>query len=283
MPEPIQTSGPANRFAGRVSIVMPVLNQVGYTRGCVESLAPDLSAGAELIIIDNGSTDPTPAYLATLSTARAIRNDVNRGCAAAWNQGVNASTREWIVILNNDVLVGEGWLDGLGAFAENTGCGIVTPAIREGQLDYDFKPCAAEFVARMKNVSRLGAANGICFMVRRSVFERIGLFDENFRIGQYEDADFFLRARKAGIQLGTTGAAFLHHFGSITQKAVQKAAGTPDYAAENRAYFRKKWGVTRWRRFWQRFYEQTRVYLWSAREQRRFGSVLHEARFNPKT
>lgn len=261
---------------GRVSIVMPVLNQLSYTQGCLQSLKAELEAGVELIIIDNGSTDGTPQFLASLTGVRIITNNQNRGCAAGWNQGVEAATREWVVMLNNDVIVAPGWLESLVSFAEKEKLGVVTPGIREGPLNYSFADYAADYLSRMREKKRIGAANGICFMVHRSVFKKIGTFDEGFRIGGFEDADFFMRAKLAGFQLGTTGSAFLHHFGSITQIAVRKTPVANSYGAENRAYFRKKWGLTAPRRLWQRFTRLSRNAWWRFGEQLTTGHSLHE-------
>src|SRR5579862_7580944 len=79
--------------AAQVAVVLPVFNQLEYTRGCVESLAPDKTAGLELIVIDNGSIDGTDAFLSSLPNAKLVRNQTNLGCAKAWNQGAQLSTR----------------------------------------------------------------------------------------------------------------------------------------------------------------------------------------------
>lgn len=255
-------------------MVIPVWNQVEYTRGCLESLQPDLAAGAEVVLVNNGSTDGTRELLATLKDATVVSNDTNRGCAAAWNQGVAAASREWIVVLNNDVVLGPDWLKGMISYAEENNLHVVTPGIREGPLNYALPDYATDFVREMKEVERRGVANGICFMVRRAVFEKIGPFDENFRIGQFEDADFFLRAKAAGFQLGTTGRAFLHHYGSITQKAIRPRAGP--YEAENRAYYRKKWGLTAPRRLAARWRSRAQTWSWRAGEWLRHRHTLHE-------
>jgi GT2 family glycosyltransferase len=264
--------------ARRVSVVIPAWNQVHYTRSCLASLKADAAAGLELLLIDNGSSDGTAEFLAGLDGVTVITNPANRGCAAAWNQGVKAAAREWIVVLNNDVVMAAQWLDGMVGFAEEGGLDVVTPAIREGPLNYSLPEYARDFVREMQAVRRLGAANGICFMVRRKVFEKAGLFDEKFRIGQFEDADFFLRAKLAGFKLGTTGRAFLHHFGSVTQNAIQAdaVAGAGAYEAENRAYYRKKWGLTASRRLWQRWRQRAGGYWWRTNELLRHGHTLHE-------
>jgi GT2 family glycosyltransferase len=223
-----------------ISIVIPVYNQVHYTRICLESLLPTLAGQqAEVLVIDNASSDETAAYLAGCHGIRVINNAENLGCAGAWNQGIRETTGDWVIVLNNDVIVWPGWLEGLIAGATERRLDIVSPAIREGEYNYPINEYAAAFTAKMAAVARFGVADGICFMVRREVFTTIGTFDENFRIGQFEDTDFFRRAVLAGLRLAITGRSFLHHFGSVTQDAIQKKRTVRPYAAENRAYYRR--------------------------------------------
>jgi len=259
-----------------LSIVIPVLNEWHYTKQCLEGLRKTVSPETCIIVIDNGSTDQTPACLAKERDLRVIRNEINRGCAAAWNQGVRAFPAEWTVILNNDVLLPSGWLNGLLCFAEKNKLDVVSPGMREGELNYDLEKYAQEFVQKMKGTFRPGTANGVCFAVRHDVFDTIGFFDENFRIGQFEDTDFFLRARRAGFRLATTGESFIHHFGSVTQNAVRKEETALRYEAENRAYFRKKWNLTAPRRFVMRLKTKAAGFYRSHTERRKFGHSLSE-------
>jgi GT2 family glycosyltransferase len=116
-------------------------------------------------------------------------------------------------------------------------------------------------------------------MVHRRVFEAIGLFDENYRIGQFEDADFFRRATNAGFRLGITGRSFIHHFGSVTQKALGQGRVEKPYVAENRAYYRKKWRLTWWRRLIERRSRRWRELIWRVRERLFHGHTLKEKWF----
>jgi N-acetylglucosaminyl-diphospho-decaprenol L-rhamnosyltransferase len=259
-----------------VSIVIPVLNQLHYTKECVAGLAASLAPGVAVVVVDNGSSDGTAEFLATQPQITVIRNPENRGCAAAWNQGVRATSSEWVLILNNDVLVTEGWLPALVGFAEAHNLGIASPAIREGEFNYALAAYARQFTTEMRKVARWGTANGVCFLVRRRVFEAVGLFDEQFRVGQFEDADFFLRARKAGFRLGTTGSAFIHHFGSVTQDALRSDDPRLPYEAENRAYFRRKWRLGWCRRRWRRLYAIVASARWRWLEHWRHGHSLCE-------
>jgi len=287
-----------------VAIVIPVLNQLAYTQGCVRCLQPDLAAGVRVIVVDNGSTDGTPDWLATQSALTVIRNEQNRGCAPAWNQGVRAAkvpiknfgdealatggeakvlnknfadaVPDWVVVLNNDVLLPADWLAALLGAAERHGLDVVCPAMRERDQNYDFESYARDFTAKLGGVVRRGGAHGVCFAVRCAVFELIGGFDEAFRIGQFEDADFFRRARLAGFRTGVVGACFLHHFGSVTQDALSDTKKQRPYEAENRAHFRKKWKLGWARRRWEKAADGLRDWWWRTTERARFGHTLHE-------
>ncbi len=259
-----------------VSIVIPLFNQLEYTRRCLESLLVDTTWVKEIILINNGSSDGTAEYLATLKGITVITNSRNLGCAAAWNQGVKAASAQWIAILNNDIIVSPDWLHGLLEFAERESLDIVSPAFREGDFNYDITLYSREFTNHMGEVSRMGIAQGVCFMVKRRVFEVVGLFDENFRIGQFEDADFFRRAREAGFRLGTTGRSFIHHFGSITQDSIRSSRDARPYEAENRAYFRRKWRLTCWKRFLQRRSTKLQIFFWRNKEKVLYGHTLIE-------
>lgn len=285
-----------------VAIVIPVLNQLAYTQGCVRCLQPDIADGVKVIVVDNGSTDGTREWLATQPALTVIRNEQNRGCAPAWNQGAAAAgillnkqfpssgpastilrntqkTSEatgWVVVLNNDVLLPAGWLAALLGAAEQRGLDIVCPAMRERDQNYDFDSYARDFTTRLGGVVRRGGAHGVCFAVRRAVFERIGGFDEAFRIGQFEDADFFRRARLAGFRTGIVGGCFIHHFGSVTQDALSDTKKQRPYEAENRAHFRKKWKLGWARRRWEKAIDGLQAWWWRTTERARFGHTLHE-------
>ena len=189
---------------------------------------------------------------------------------------VRAGTADWVVVLNNDVLVTPGWLEGLLAAAEAEGLDIVTPAMREGLLNYELEPYAREFVRTAAGRSGGMWRTGFVSWCGGGYLNKIGYFDENFRIGVFEDTDFFERARLARFKLGTTGRSFIHHFGSVTQKSIRQEKTCGPYEAENRVYFRKKWHLNQIQRWIHRFKRKTRTARWSAMERRQFGHTLRE-------
>ncbi len=262
----------------RVSLVIPLYNQVHYTKQCLESIcAASEMHDIELILVDNASSDGTAAYLDTVDCQMIrINNNENKGFAGACNQGILRSTAPWIIVMNNDVIVAKGWIDGLMSAAREYRLDCVTPGIREGALQYDFTDYSQDFVRSMRQVLRRGVVNGICFAAKREVFDAVGLFDENFLYGQYEDADLFKRMTQAGFSLGTTGRSFIHHFGSITQKGMGVQNKVSPHVIHNKRYFIKKWKQSRIERLIIRNTMKLRVLVQSTLERYRYGHSLFE-------
>src|SRR5579883_1520521 len=103
---------------GLTSILVPCWNQREFTQLCLQALVRRTRPAWELIVIDNGSTDGTGLYLAGVRDGAAVpvtivSNAENRGYPAAINQGLELARGEFLVLLNNDAVVTDGWLDQL--------------------------------------------------------------------------------------------------------------------------------------------------------------------------
>ena len=104
------------------SIIIPCWGQLEFTQQCFAALKEHTRPGWELIVIDNGSTDGTATYLAGARDLASVpvtivTNSVNVGFPAAINQGLQLARGDYLVLLNNDVVVTDGWLDQLIALA----------------------------------------------------------------------------------------------------------------------------------------------------------------------
>lgn len=228
----------------RYTVVVPVLNELRYTEQCVKSLLDHGTPAEAILVIDNGSSDGTPGWLAAHPEIRSVRNAVNLGCGGAWTQGAllaQTAGSDWTVLLNNDVLVSDGAMDAMLAAADKHGLDIVSPALAEGALDYDFDAHSAAFVKAMAGTLRPGWFHGVCFAVRRKVFEAIGFPDTDRRLGGREDVEYLVRCKRHHVPVGTVGDALLHHFGSITQKAIKLETGQKDLG--DRDYFYARVGM----------------------------------------
>lgn len=229
------------------SLVIPVFNQLAYTKICIDSLLADSDRPAyELIVVDNGSSDGTREYLQNKSRElertndrlTPILNNTNLGVAPAWNQGLRAAASDMIGILNNDIKVTRGWYRGLEWALDFHKLGLVSPFASNGELGYDLDSRAEKFT--QKNRNKLWPDYDFCAVVlHRATFERLGFFDENYLVGGYEDQDYAFRMREAGIGFGVSGAAFIHHFGSQTLGEFKKRGDK--HASHNRDYFISKW------------------------------------------
>jgi glycosyltransferase involved in cell wall biosynthesis len=107
-----------HRSAGLTSIIIPCWSQLEFTQQCLASLKEHTRPAWELIVIDNGSTDGTAAYLAGVRDMASVpvtvvTNTTNLGFPAAINQGLRLARGEYLVLLNNDVVVTDRWLDQL--------------------------------------------------------------------------------------------------------------------------------------------------------------------------
>lgn len=207
------------------SITFACYNQVNYTRMCIESMLQIGDPLDRLVVVDNASSDETLTYLQSLPLGKVIQNKDNLGCGVAWNQGALEQQSDWTIIMNNDVVVSADWISGLILAAESNNLDIVSPAMIEGDLNYDFQSLAKAASLDMRNCVRVGWAHAVCLAVHKRVWQEIGYFRATPKLLGYEDTIFFHEARKAGMRIGTTGASWLHHFGSITQSAMKRERG----------------------------------------------------------
>ena len=255
---------------GLTSIVIVTHNQLAYTRQCIESIRFLTDEPYELVLVDNASTDGTVDYLRSIPDAALIVNDSNRGFPTAANQGLQAARGENLLLLNNDVLVTTGWLRRLlDALHSHPTIGLVGPVsnnvsgpqqIEAGysqlaELDgwswtrhSRFVPAAASSgLARPPEVggSRVEVDRlvGFCLLMKREVLDAIGLLDERFGIGNFEDDDFCRRATNAGYRSVIASNAFVHHFGSVTFRGSGVDFGA--VLAQNEQLYREKWGSER--------------------------------------
>jgi len=116
----------------KVSIIILTYNNLDYTRQCLESIFQKTEdVRYEIILVDNNSADGTRVYLKNLASEhtnlQVILNTNNEGFARGNNQGAAAAEGEYLVFLNNDVVVTRGWLRGLLRHVDDPNVGLVGP------------------------------------------------------------------------------------------------------------------------------------------------------------
>jgi GT2 family glycosyltransferase len=242
---------------GLVSIVMLSWNAPEFTVKALDSIRAHTAEPYEVIIVDNGSGPDTLAALAKIDDphVRIVYNGKNRGFAGGNNDGIAHARGDFVILLNNDVIVTPGWADSLvDAFRRIPGLGIAAPrsnlVVGTQQVDdasyRDESDMLAYALERRRAYRGKGyitdRAIGFCWCLSREVLEQIGALDEGFAFGNFEDDDYCMRVRAAGYLIYVCNDVFIHHFGSRSF-----AANKVDYTATietNWKIFSKKWGFS---------------------------------------
>lgn len=244
-----------------VSIILVTYNGLPFTRRCVESvLKYTVDIPFELIFVDNASSDGTPDFLRTLPQTQVVVNAENRGFAAACNQGLHLAQGNYLVLLNNDTVVTEGWLQKLLAHVQrHPNVGAVGPRSNQtGELQYDpeaegqyadleemqdyARRVAARYRGKSLEFHRLG---GFCILLKREVIERVGHLDERFGIGFYEDDDYCKRISKAGYGLLIAQDVFIYHEGGASFSGLTSGWANR-LMLMNRQRYLAKWADASW-------------------------------------
>lgn len=238
-----------------VSIVIVTFNNLPVTRLCLETLRKLTGyEPLEVIVVDNASSDGTREWLRE-NTARlgyrVFLNDSNRGFAAASNQGAGETKGEILVFLNNDVVVTPGWLGRLVSVLQLPWVGLAGPVTNaignEARIAASYVSAQQMLALAEENARRekgklldVPALAFFCVALRRSTWERVGELDERFGVGLFEDDDYALRVRNAGLRNVIVRDAFVHHWHEASFRALPSAEYVALYE-HNRALFKDKW------------------------------------------
>ncbi len=250
----------SGRVVPRASIVLVTYDNRELTRLCLDSLDratayPDY----EVIVVDNGSTDGTVTLLRDFAARdgrlRLILNPHNAGFAAATNQGIRAATGEYVVMLNDDTVVSTHWLARLLAplAAAGSDVGLVCPSTNrignDAQIVTNYRDLAGmERLAWQRNQEFGAAVRDLpmvalfCAAARRQVLLDVGLLDERFAIGMFEDDDLSRRMQARGLRTVCADGGFVHHFGQASFGKLDEDEYQRIWEA-NRRRFEEKWGA----------------------------------------
>jgi GT2 family glycosyltransferase len=230
-------------------IVIPVWNQLDVTKQCVDSIVRRTDVPFRLIMIDNGSESPTRDYMRGLAAEKGlnlllIRNGSNLGFVKAVNQGLKAADSPYVCIMNNDTVATAGWLDEMmDVMRSDRRLGVLNPSSNtSGQFPQpggSIDEYAASLKGSRGRIQELNLARGFCMLIRRELLDRIGLLDENYGIGYFEETDFSKRAQAAGFRIARAKAAYVYHKEGTTFKEMKDRDAI---FRQNEDIYFKKWG-----------------------------------------
>lgn len=222
-----------------VSIILAPHNGMKHIPACLDSVLAQAYRHAEIIIVDNASTDGTPEYVKhNYPQVRLIRSEENLAYGRGNNLGASVAKGDLLLFLNHDTEVTKDFLaelvramekwpaigvaqskifmasspdliDSAGAYLTRTGMWFHSG---RGELDGS---------ADREPVDILGAA-GACVVVRRDVFEALGGFDPDFVI-YFDDADFSWRATLLGFRVVLVPRSVIYHWGGATTRLLPSA------------------------------------------------------------
>ena len=240
----------------RISIVVPVHNQLHYTAACLHSvITATNSASFEIIVVDDASSDGTRRWLKRCRGLKVLTNRSNLGFIGSCNRGASTARGEFIVFLNNDTKVTDRWLDAmLAVFEQQSEVGVVGARLvyADGSLQEAGGMIFADGSGwnygrgddadrpQYSFVSETDYVSGACLMLHRSLFEQLEGFDTHYSPAYYEDTDLCFRVREQGLKVMYQPAATVVHFEGVTS-GTDESSGTKRYQAVNREKFIQRW------------------------------------------
>ena len=242
-----------------VSIIVPVYNQFPYTYNCLKSIALHSGDTAyEVIVADDSSTDLTGRAAEIISGIRVIRNEENLHFLKNCNRAAKEARGKYLLLLNNDTQVTDGWLQALTELTEQdeeiglAGSKLIYP---DGRLQeaggivwqdgsaWNYGHGQNPGMPEYNYVKEADYISGAAIMIRRDLWERLGGFEERFAPAYYEDTDLAFQVRQAGYRVVYQSASKVIHFEGATN-GTDISGGEKAWQATNGKKFREKWKDT---------------------------------------
>lgn len=216
----------------KISIVILSFNHYELTTGmCIEHLSRDPDFGSwEVIVVDNASDAATREKLQLAGqrhpNLKLTFNATNLGFSAGNNVGIKLATGDCIILLNSDAFAPPDMLGKLAShLAADSQLGMLGPVTNaagneqcihatRGDMDAAFKDGIAYAQNGANEILSAYRLDFFCVAIPRSVLDKVGLLDEDFGRGYFEDFDFSLRVAEAGYRLGVAEDCFVYHRGS---------------------------------------------------------------------
>lgn len=241
-----------------VSILIVTYNCREFLRLCLDSIRRNTAyPNYEVVVVDNNSSDGTPDVLRECAAGnpRILPHylDENRGFAAGNNEAARQSRGDYLLLLNPDTIVTFGWLHRLlRALRGHAEAGMAVPVTNfsgnETKINFQYSDMASmeEFArsiatTQMEARTEIHMAPLLCGLVSRAHWTSLGGLDETFGAGMFEDDDFSVRLRHAGLRVIVAEDCFIHHFGNGSFAQIPSDLSLQIFN-QNRRRFEQKWG-----------------------------------------
>jgi O-antigen biosynthesis protein len=241
----------------QVSIIIPVYGQHLLTFTCLKSIVETCTdQSIEVIVIDDCSPEPASLALQAVSGVEFVRNDTNLGFLRNCNKAAELAKGKFLVLLNNDTIVTDGWLKSmLNVFAQHERVGLVGAKLiyPDGALQEAggivWRDGSAWNVGRNEDAMRpeynylreVDYCSGACLMIAHDFWNSLGGFDERFVPAYYEDTDLAFQVRAAGKRVFYQPRATIVHFEGRSS-GTDLTSGVKQHQVTNQKTFAAKWG-----------------------------------------
>lgn len=243
-----------------VSILIPVYEQWRITYGCLRSILryTGNKIPYEVLILDDNSQDEIQELPAKTPGVRYIRNPENLRFLRNCNHGATHARGKHLVLLNNDTLVHEGWLDAMVERVESDPeIGLVAAKLlgSDGLLQeaggiifqdgsgWNYGRGQDPHHPAFQFFKDCDFGSGACILVPNALWKELGGFDERFAPAYYEDADLAFAIRAAGFRTVYEPKAVVTHLEGVSH-GTDVTTGLKRYQVENQVKFREKWQET---------------------------------------
>ena len=241
----------------KVSIIIPVYNQIHYTYACLVSILENTEGfDYEIIIADDVSTDATKEIDKFVSGLVIARNESNQGFLKNCNNAAKKARGEYIFFLNNDTTVQKDWLPSLIRLLESdksigmVGSKLIYP---DGRLQeaggiiwsdgsgWNYGRCDDPNKPEYNYVRDVDYISGAAIMLSRKLWEEIGGFDERYAPAYCEDSDLAFEVRKRGLRVVYQPLSVVTHFEGVSNGTDVNGTGLKRYQVENNKKLQEKW------------------------------------------
>ena len=237
----------------KCDIVMAVWNNLELTKSCVDSIIKDTDVDYRIIIIDNASNDETKKYLEGLKDKEGVRvllvrNESNLGFIKAVNQGIRLSDAPYLCLINNDTIVTKGWLSEMIRVAQSSPqIGLINPSSntlgQKPDKGESVEACAERLKKERARQTEIGSAVGFCMLIKKEVIDKIGVLDEIYGMGNFEDTDYSRRAIKEGYICARAHRAYVFH---DEGSSFIRGRIFDENFERNREIYEFRWGKRKW-------------------------------------
>ena len=246
-----------NQTKPKVSIILVTYNNLDFTKACLYSMEKyNNYLNCEIIVVDNLSQDGTREYLTEYEknhpNFKAILHDCNSGFAAGNNIGINQAKGEYVILLNNDTFITPNWIQNLiKHFDLDNSIGMIGPRtnnignesrleIHYANMEQMLEKSYDIYYDNIDNQYNIPILAFFCVAIKREIIEKIGLLDESYGIGMFEDDDYCMRVKEQGYKLVCADDVFIHHH--LSASFDKNPEWKEQLFKKNKAIYESKWG-----------------------------------------